>query len=210
MIDLSCNPGRAAVDDVRPCTRHTLIEAGPNDPQRSELESFVRAAFAREHGAEVRSFMPTLLGLRGRRTEVCGVAGFRLAAAERLYLESYLDAPAEHLIADRVGESVSRDQVTEVGNLAGASCSAASHLVTLLPKYLSAREQRWVVFTATSALRAVLARWHAPVFELGPARGECVSSATDAWGRYYETDPRVMVGDIHAALQLPSFARAVL
>ena len=191
-----------------PCRRHSLLEVEPGDPLRPDLERFVHAAFARAHGAEVRSFMPTLLALRGQR-RLCGVVGFRLAAAEPLYLEQYLDSPAEELIAARAGVRVRREEVVEVGNLAGTSCRAACHLITLLPRYLLARERRWIVFTGTSKVRATLERMRAPVFELAAAHSECITGKADAWGRYYDADPRVMAGYIPDGLRNPAFARTL-
>lgn len=190
------------------CGRHSLVIAKRGDPFREELERFVQTAFARVHGAQVHSFMPTLLGLHGRRRGVCGVAGFRIASAEPLYLENYLDRPIEQLIRARTGIDASRDHIVEVGNLAGASCRAACHLVALLPRYLLDRNQHWIVFTATNAVRSILQHFDAPVFELGVARADRVASAPDSWGRYYEADPRVMAGFLPAGTRLPAFAHA--
>lgn len=195
---------------TRLCGRHAVVEAGCGAPLRAAMEQFVQTAFAHAHGAEIHTFMPTLLGLCGQRRSVCAVAGFRLAGAERLYLENYLDLPAEAAIAARTGARVSRSEIVEVGNLAGASCRAAIHLVALLPRYLMERNQRWIVFTATRAVRTLLQRFEAPVFELGAALRECVANAPDAWGHYYDSDPRVMAGFIPEGLRNPAFARALL
>lgn len=194
---------------TQPCGHHTLVEAECGTALRREMEHFVRTAFARAHGAEVQSFMPTLLGLRGQRRGICGVVGFRLASGERLYLENYLDLPIEGAIAAASGHAARRDEIAEVGNLAGSSCRAAIHLVTALPRFLLARNQRWIVFTATSTVRSMLEHFDAPVFELARAHGECVARTPDAWGRYYDSDPRVMAGFIPDGLLNPAFARAL-
>lgn len=196
------------LDSNRPCGRHALIEADRGNPIRRELETFVHAAFVRAHGAHVRSFMPTLLGLRSHRG-LCGVVGFRLAHSEPLYLEHYLERPIQALIAEHSGKPAQRDEIVEVGNLAGASCRAACHLVAVLPQYLLARQQRWIVFTATSAVRTVLRRLNAPVFELSPAHAHSVSGQPDHWGRYYESDPRVMVGYLPDSKFMRGIARAM-
>ena len=54
------------------------MAVGREDPSRRELEAFVNAAFARKHGAQVRSFMPTLLASRDRAGAL-GVVGLRAA-----------------------------------------------------------------------------------------------------------------------------------
>ena len=146
--------------------------------------------------------MPTLLALEGRAGRICGVAGFRNAANERLFLEHYLREPIETALSDRIGQPVRREQVVEIGNLASASCRAAFHLVALLPRLLLDRGNQWVVFTATSAVRGILEHFNAPVIDLGGAKHECVTGLADDWGRYYETNPRVMAGYLPDGLAL--------
>ena len=151
--------------------------------------------------------MPTLLALEGRAGRICGVAGFRNAATEPLFLERYLREPIEIALAQRVGSLVEREQIVEVGNLASASCRGAFHLVAMLPHLLLERGNRWIVFTATSAVRKILSRFDAPVIELATAKRECVDGLADDWGRYYETDPRVLAGYLPNGLEF-DFAHA--
>ncbi|KAA1414774.1 thermostable hemolysin, partial [Nocardioides antri] len=68
-----------------------------------------------------------------------------------------------------------RHQVVEVGNLAGVNCRAAMRMVAALPAYLLARDYRWIVFTATSAVRGILQGFDAPLVELARADGSRVS-----------------------------------
>jgi len=177
----------------RSCLGHTLATYDREHPQRRRLERFIQHAFARHHGAAVRAFMPTLLALEGRRGRVCGVVGFRRAAVEPLFLERYLDRPVELALADCVGNPIARERVVEVGNLASLSCRAACHLVAALPRILLADGNQWIVFTATSAVRGMLAKFRAPVLELAIATRER-SGDGDEWGRYYDNDPRVLAG----------------
>lgn len=181
--------------DVAPrsCSRHVLVTYCGEDLQRPRIEQFIQRAFAQRHGATVRAFMPTLLALEGRGNRICGVVGFRNAAAEPLFLERYLQRPVELVLGERLGRSIERERIVEVGNLAGMSCRAAVHLVTALPRVLLERGNQWIVFTATSAVRGVLDKLHAPMIELGSASREHVASAED-WGSYYDNDPRVMAG----------------
>jgi hypothetical protein len=141
----------------------------------------------------VHAFMPTLLALEGRRGRVCGVVGFRNAATEPLFLERYLDAPVELALAEHVGKPVIRSQIVEVGNLASLSCRAACHLVAALPRVLLADGNQWIVFTATAAVRGMLAKFRAPVIELARATRDRLDEGEE-WGRYYDNDPRVVAG----------------
>jgi len=198
----------AAEDDVAAssrsfgCGQHRLHLYEQHDPNRAELERFVQAAFATKHAAQIRHFMPTLLAMRNEKGSLCGVAGFRSAARESLFLERYLDEPIECAIRTSTRHDVSRSQIVEVGNLAGVSCRAAMRLVLELPRLLIARGQRWIVFTATDRVRSLLAGYRAPLLELAAARANRVAAMRDDWGRYYETDPRVMLGYLPDGISL--------
>jgi hypothetical protein len=185
----------------------SLGVAGSDAPDRAELEAFVGAAFRRRHDALVTSFMPTLLSFRDREGDLRGVVGLRGAVSQSLYLEQYLEQPIETAIAAATGQSVRREQVVEVGNLAGANCRAAMRMVALLPGYLLSRDYRWIVFTATSTVRGILEGFGAPLVELARADGARVAGSPDRWGRYYETDPRVLAGYLPASRRIPGFNR---
>jgi hypothetical protein len=182
----------------------SVVAAG--DPGRVELEDFVSSAFHRRHGAVVRSFLPTLLGFREPAGVLRGVVGLRLAGVSPLYLEQYLDRPVEAAIGAASGRTVQRREVVEVGNLAGSNCRTAMRMVAALPAYLLAQDCRWIVFTATSAVREILLGFGAPLLELARADGARVAVGADHWGSYYETDPRVFAGYLPASRDIPGFA----
>lgn len=188
----------------RPCSDHTLATYHREHPERRRLERFIQRAFARHHGATVRAFMPTLLALEGRGGRVCGVVGFRKAAAEPLFLERYLDRPVELELAAHAGNSIARSDIVEVGNLASLSCQAACHLAAALPRILLADGNQWIVFTATAVVRGMLARFRAPVIELARATRDRLDDG-DEWGRYYDNDPRVVAGYLRNGIA-PAFA----
>lgn len=93
-------------------TAHT-----PCDPQRAEVERCIRQTYAQRYGALVPAFAPVLLALR-EGGQVLAAAGYRRAADRPLFLESYLEAPVEQLIAAQAGCPVARTQIVEVGHLA--------------------------------------------------------------------------------------------
>ena len=180
------------------------LAVGQEDPSRREVEAFVNAAFARKHGAQVRSFMPTLLASRDRAGPL-GVVGLRAAQEHSLYLEHYLDAPIERVLAERVGGEVPRARIVEVGHLASRNCLGAARMAAALPRYLLARNYEWIVFTGTRTVRGILDRLGAPLHELASATAECVSGTPDSWGRYYDTDPRVYAGFLPDTRRIPAF-----
>jgi hypothetical protein len=212
----ACEYARARQASRAPGGGLRLDPVLPGEVSRDELEAYVRDRFAAKHGASVRSFMPTLLSFRDRHGELRGVAGIRGADESRLYLEHYVDRPIEQLVTEslaaRAGndlcapQAVQRQQIVEVGNLAGSNCRAAIRMVAQLPAYLMARRYSWIVFTATSSVRQILAGFGAPLLELGRADPARVAASPDGWGRYYETDPRIFAGYLPDANRLAGFA----
>jgi hypothetical protein len=182
-----------------------LAEACPGDRERPELEAYVRAAFARSHAAQVHTFMPSLLGFRDARQRLRGVLGLRAAAAAPLYLEHYLDQPVEDAIAGATGQPLRRTEIVEVGHLAAGNCRSAVGMIAQLPAYLLARDFGWIVFTATRTVRQILLGLGAPLVELARADGARVANGMDAWGGYYDNDPRVFAGHLPESWRLAAF-----
>jgi hypothetical protein len=210
-LALETTPRHRLAACLRPPGQGLRLEAvGASHPSRAELELYVRRAFEAKHGAVVRSFMPTLLAFRDRAGGLRGVTGVRGAHEDSLYLEQYLDRPVERaLVAAAQARGLprpARADVAEVGNLAGANCRAAVRIVAHLPAWLMAQRYDWIVFTATSALRQILAGFGAPLVELARADGAQLVGSRDEWGRYYETDPRVYAGYLRDAERLAGFA----
>jgi hypothetical protein len=75
-------------------------------------------------------------------------------------------------------------------------------LVLDLPRILLDRGHRWIVFTATDTLRGLLASYHAPLLDLAAANAARAQGPGGEWGRYYDTDPRVMAGSLPDGLSL--------
>ena len=182
-----------------------LVVADPGHADRVRLEQFVADAFAREHEARVRTFMPLLVGCRDAERRVRGVVGLRRADSGPLFLERYLERPADELLSESAGHAVPRDRIVEIGNLAGCHCRAAARLIAALPPLLLAQRFEWVVFTATRVVRGMLDAFDAPLIDLAPAAEACVAGGVDEWGRYYATDPRVCAGYLPLARRLPAF-----
>jgi hypothetical protein len=185
---------------------YRIEETHQGDPGRAGIERFVAERFAAVHGASVRRFMPALLGLQDWRGTLRCALGYRPAAAEALFLEQYLDQPVEQAIRRACGGTlpapVERERIVEVGHLAGRGCRAALHLVAQLPRHLVDRGYDWITFTATARVRDVLATFDAPLVDLGPADPARLRLRDDDWGRYYETQPRVMAGWLPYGLRL--------
>lgn len=198
-VNLSRNADSQAAGAPTAHRTYRIEETRVGDPGRDGIERFVAERFAAVHGARVGRFMPALLGLQDWRGTLRCALGYRPAAGEALFLEQYLDQPIELAIrdacrGDAVPAPVERQRIVEVGHLAGRGCRAALHLVAQLPRFLVARGYDWITFTATLRVREVLATFDAPLLDLGPADPARLRLRDDDWGRYYDTQPRVMAG----------------
>lgn len=166
-----------------------------NSAGREALEAFIQDGFQKKHGAEVRSFMPVLIGLRDEAGHVVGAAGYRPASREQLYLEQYLGQPIEQVVATRNPHApVARADVAEIGNFACRDCATAMAMVEVLAEFLLDQQHRWTVFTATRTVRGIMRHLGIGLSELGRADKSRVVVSADQWGSYYTTDPRVMLG----------------
>ena len=179
-------------------------------PLRQTLEAFIRQRFADQHQACIRYFLPCLLGLLDERGVVQGAVGLR-PARQPLFLERYLDAPVEQVIASRHGREVRREEIVEVGNLAATGSASARLLIVALTDLLVSEGFRWVAFTGTRELLNSFGRLGLTPLPLGEADPARMGAERDDWGSYYASRPQVMVGEIlpghRQLLQLGVYAR---
>lgn len=190
----------------------SLYLANHESPRRAGIEAFIGERFAAQHQARIRHFMPCLLSLEDRDGQLLGAVGLRGAASGPLFLERYLQQPAEQVIAaQQVANAPQRAQLVEVGNLAAGSPGAARLLIVALTDLLVALGYRWVTFTGTLALLNSFQRLGLTPVPLGPANPDCVGDELADWGSYYANQPQVMAGDIYAGhqrlLQLGAYPR---
>lgn len=164
---------------------------------RAALERFISQRFAQVYGAQLYSFMPRLFGVRDAEGDLHAAFGLRCAAQEPLFLERYLDGPAEQSIAAAQGTPVQRRQIAEIGNLAGARSGALRELIPLLTQLLHREGYRWVVFTGSARLCNGFSRLGLPLQVLADASVERLPEQERVlWGNYYQHAPSVMLGDV--------------
>lgn len=167
--------------------------------RRSDYERFIAARFAEVYGARIHQFMPRLFGLHDAEGELIAAFGLRSAADETLFLQRYLDLPADEVVAARLGAAVTRERIVEVGNLAGASPGALRQLIPALTRHLYERGDHWVLFTGSARLCNGFTRLGLPLSLLAPADpGRLPEAERALWGSYYAQQPAVMLGDVRA------------
>lgn len=177
-----------------------LTECQAHD--RAEVEAFISETFALAYQAQVRRFMPRLLGICTKEGGLLAAFGVRSAAHEKLFLESYLDAPIEQVIEARVGIKPQRGRVVEIGNLAAVYPGAVRWMIVAMTVMLYEEGYEWVTFTGTAALRNGFNKLGLHPIEICPARAESLDAEERArWGSYYQHQPIVMFGNIRAGFQ---------
>ena len=174
----------------------------PRHPLRAQVEDFIAERYRAAFGAQVTSFMPTLFALIDEQSNVISAAGMRRGSEGPLFVEQYLDAPAEVVLAERFATPVARSRLVEIGHLSGLGSGNGRRLFPLLAQCLDAEGVDWAVFAATQALRGQFDRMGVRPVPLAPARAERLGPAAAAWGSYYDTDPWVVGGPLHLGQHL--------
>lgn len=180
---------------------HWQLHRG-DDPGRPQVEDFIAGVFARRFGATVTGFAPVLVTLRDAADgAIVAAAGYRAAAGAPLFLESYLGAPVESVLAQHLHAGPARREVVEIGHLAAARAGAGRQLMVRLGEHLAHQGFRWIVCTLTQELRHLLPRLGITPLALAKATAAALDGDAAAWGSYYEHDPVVLAGDLAPALR---------
>lgn len=164
------------------------------DPLRTAIEQFVAGVYLQHFGARLAQFMPVLVS-RDSDGDTCAAAGYR-SAVEPLFLERYLPAPIEQMLAEASGRPVDRNSIVEVGQFASQCAGEGRRLMRALARHLVDCGFRWAVITATADLRRLLRREGLGVLPLATARPHCLGDEARRWGSYYRHAPKVLAGDL--------------
>ncbi|HXP98354.1 MAG TPA: thermostable hemolysin, partial [Telmatospirillum sp.] len=124
---------------------------GPKHRLRPVVETCIRAAFRRDHGAQVGNLPRCLVAdIDGARVTCAASLRF---AEDGFFSERYLDEPIERLVTRHAGAPFDRTDVAEVGSLAAVQPGKVRDLVRGIIPFLQARDMHWAFFTATARLR---------------------------------------------------------
>lgn len=170
------------------------------DASRAQVEAFIARIYAERYGADLRSFAPVLVSLNDG-DEVVAAAGYRGAMHGALFLERYLDAPVEALLAAQGDARPAREGIVEVGHLAASRAGEGRRLIRLLAPHLAGLGFQWVVSTLTEELRHLFVRIGVPPLALGMADPAVLGDDAHRWGSYYEHHPVVLAGNLQQALR---------
>lgn len=171
------------------------------DPRRPEVEDFIRQVYARRYGARVQAFTPVLVSLADPDGATVAAAGYRSAASGPLFLEHYLPAAIEEVLAPHAGAAPARRHVVEIGHLAADQGGAGRRLMFLLGPHLAQQRFRWVACTMTRELRKLIVRSGITPLALAPADPAALGGEAAHWGSYYQHEPVVLAGELQPALR---------
>ena len=171
----------------------TLTSSDIHAPDRQEIEQFVHDVFAKTYGADVHQFMPTLVSLRDEDGQLVAAFGMRKASEAPLFLERYLDSPVETVFSQRFNRNITRNQITEIGNLAVANPRNAGVLIAHVIQHSLDIGMEWCVATAHHSLQNGLIKGGRDVFALqGADKNRLSPSELVTWGSYYDNAPQVV------------------
>lgn len=176
----------------------SLALVAESSEDRRAVERSIMQKFERTYGAHLTHFLPDLLKL-GTADELGAVAGIRTARNETLFLEQYLDRPAEQAVARAFKTPVDRDAIVEIGNLAANVPGYAYTLFAALATILARAGFHWVLCTATPQVASMFSRMGLSSRAICRADPSLLKSDSADWGDYYASDPRVMAGDVRLA-----------
>ena len=183
-------------------TTVAIERVGPDAPDRHTLDAYVRRVFARRYGAMIPHLCSELLCVRDNTGSPTAVVGMRQAARERLYPEIYLNEPIEAAVSWRAGRAVDRSRIVEIAHLAPESAGQTRLLIGTLARHLHDRGFEWVVFTAVPRIRSAFCGLDLNPIELIVASAKRLPEAErPCWGRYYDQQPIVCIGEIRLALE---------
>lgn len=166
---------------------------------REGVQRYIAGVFQISYGARVNAFMPLLVSLR-ENDHLTAALGLRSAASGGLFCEQYLDEPVEDHVQRVFGRRVQRDRILEMGNLVASNPGHAALLYTLVGSAMYQAGVDYLLFTANRAVRISLKRSGLDSVPIATADRSRLGATADDWGSYYNGDPRVMLGDVRAAM----------
>jgi len=166
--------------------------------ERAQAEAFIRDVFSRKYGACVESFMPHLIRLCYDQTgEYYSVVGYKEAISGPLFVEQYMRQSVDCELSRCIGQTVGRDVIVEVGNLAEAGPGGGRDAIIALVSFLFGAGYQWGVVTAVPKLANGFRRLGLKYVDLGIADpSELSPEKRAAWGTYYDHKPMIRAADL--------------
>lgn len=165
-------------------------------PDRSAAEDFIADIYRERFNARLSEFPPHLVAYHDVDGELLAAVGLRYGNEGALFVERYLDEPIEHALVHAGQSAARRERIAEAGNFATRTPGIARELIVQLAWLLHAADMDWVAFVATRQLRNAFDRLGLAPVELAVAQAARMGEQRLHWGSYYDTQPRVMCGNL--------------
>lgn len=175
---------------MSPLTPSVINITGLFEPERLQVEDFIKGIYKDKYNADIDVSYPTLMSVKNTEGEILAAVGFRYAVDEPLFLEQYTNHPIENIL------QCQRNEIVEIGNLASAGQGASVFLFAALASYLNNRNIRFAAVTGTDFLHRHFERMGLKPQKICDADIQAISSNDQNWGTYYDTKPRVLVGQV--------------
>lgn len=169
------------------------------DPQRERVEQYISGIFHGTYNARILEFLPLLCSLKAGPEHLAAL-GLRSGASGPLFCEQYLDSSLEQEIQTLYGETVSRSETMELGNLVASQSGLGVLLYLVVAKAIEQAGVRYLIFAANRKVQASIARCGFAPRPICNADKTCLGEQAAYWGNYYEGGPVVMVADIPASM----------
>ncbi|MCB1562919.1 MAG: thermostable hemolysin [Alphaproteobacteria bacterium] len=157
---------------------------------REAVEDFITGIYAASYNAHIRIHYPMLMSVRDESGQILAATGFRPASEGDLFLEQYLEAPAEDIL------QAPRKEIVEIGNLASDGGGASLYLFAALATYLHYRGFTQAVVTSTDFLETRFKQIGLQPKRHAKADPALLLRDNEDWGTYYDTQPHVMSGAV--------------
>ncbi|MGW8557549.1 thermostable hemolysin [Streptomyces tubercidicus] len=178
-----------------------------------DAADLAREVYAQAYGADVAPRPDSFIVARpacGAAEEPCAplaCAGLTFGRDQELFSERYLETGVEDAALARLGASVDRRRVVEVGALATRRASVGRELIRATPIIAWCLGMEYILCTATRSLITTLERTGISFVPFGPADPRRLTSEEAArWGTYYDQEPQVGVIPLNALDRLFSDA----
>ena len=177
----------------------SLTLAWRGDDGYESLVRHIASVYRKTYGADIEVAYPLLMGFVDALKRPQAALGIRCAVDESpLFLEQYLDQPAEICLEVLTGQPLSRLTIAEAGNMASTGKGDILMLLYGLACYLEQEGMSHILFTGTALLKRYLnslGLYPHVLAEANPAR---LWANAERWGTYYATRPKVMAGSVPA------------
>lgn len=158
-------------------------------PGSAEAQDHISNVYKSAYGAEISEFAPLLVVAKRTDGEILSAAGIR-TARDGFFSDAYLSTDFSTALHEIAGIDAPASEIMEVVSLASTTPFPVLPMLDAMIEWGRANGMTSGVFTATNPLRRLLKRTSLTYAELASADVSKITNP-EAWGSYYDTDPKV-------------------